>query len=73
MPCLSRVVAVNDWIKSGDSFDAVADFDSVTRDPANPAGLKPEFRVSNDPPVNLLNGRAHQAIANSIDLSLFTR
>ena len=66
-------VAVNNWIKSGDAFDSVADFDAVTRDPANPAGLKPELRLPGDPPVNLFNGRAHQAIANAIDLSLFTR
>jgi hypothetical protein len=66
-------VTVNDWIKSRDAFDAVVDFDAVTHDPANPASLNPEFRVSSDPPVNLFNGRAHQAVANAIDLSLFTR
>ncbi|HTG72482.1 MAG TPA: M56 family metallopeptidase [Terriglobia bacterium] len=66
-------VAVNDWMKSSGVFDALVDLDAVTRDPANPSTLKPEFRISNDPPTNVANERAHQAIADAIDLSLFTR
>jgi lysophospholipase L1-like esterase len=36
-------VAVNDWIRAGGNgaFDGVADFDLVTRDPADPARLQP--------------------------------
>jgi lysophospholipase L1-like esterase len=34
----------NNWVRSGASgADAVADFDTATRDPANPASLNPEF------------------------------
>jgi lysophospholipase L1-like esterase len=35
--------AVNDRIRSGDVFDAVADFDAALRDPANPAQLRPIY------------------------------
>lgn len=37
--------AVNDWIRAGGDglFSGVADFDAVTRDPADPAHLRPEF------------------------------
>jgi lysophospholipase L1-like esterase len=34
-------VAVNDWIRR--SFSAVADFDAVTRDPADPARIAPAY------------------------------
>jgi beta-lactamase regulating signal transducer with metallopeptidase domain len=66
-------VAVNDWMKSAGAFDGLIDFDAVTRDPANPSNLKPEFRIANDPPAHIFNDSAHQAVADAIDLSLFTR
>ena len=66
-------VAVNEWMKSSGAFDGLVDLDAITRDPANPGTLKQELRIPNDPPVNVLNDRAHQVIADAIDLSLFTR
>jgi beta-lactamase regulating signal transducer with metallopeptidase domain len=66
-------VAVNNWMKSVGAVDGLVDLDAVVRDPVNPANIKPEFQMSNDPPSNALNDRAHQAIADAIDLSLFTR
>jgi hypothetical protein len=66
-------VAVNDWMKSSGIFDALVDLDAATRDSANPGTLKAEFRISDDPPTNVANDRAHQVIADAIDLSLFTR
>lgn len=66
-------VAVNDWMKSSGVFDAVVDLDAVIRDAGNPGNLKPEFRIANDPPTNVANDRVHQAIADSIDLSIFIR
>lgn len=66
-------VATNDWMKSSGVFDALVDLDAVVRDPANPSKLKPELRVSNDPPSEIFNDRAQQAIADAIDLSIFTR
>jgi lysophospholipase L1-like esterase len=35
--------AVNTWIRTGGAFDAVADFDAATRDPANPHRLLPAY------------------------------
>ena len=35
--------AVNDWIRAPGHFDAVIDFDRLTRDPAHPDQLRPEF------------------------------
>ncbi|MFJ4291566.1 SGNH/GDSL hydrolase family protein [Cupriavidus sp. NPDC089707] len=35
--------AVNDWIRHGGAFDAVADFDAAVRDPARPVALLPAF------------------------------
>ena len=66
-------VGVNDWMKSSGAFDALVDLDAALRDPANPGNLKPEFRTPGDPPANVFNDRAHQAAADAIDLSLFTR
>lgn len=34
--------AVNAWIRTSHAFDAVIDFDAVTRDPANPARVAPD-------------------------------
>lgn len=35
--------AVNQWIRASGAFDAVVDLDAVTRDPAHPDRLKPEY------------------------------
>jgi lysophospholipase L1-like esterase len=35
--------AVNDWIRAAGHFDAVVDFDKVTRDPAHPDHLLPAY------------------------------
>lgn len=35
--------AVNDWIRTGGEFDAVIDFDLVTRDPSQPSRFLPAF------------------------------
>jgi lysophospholipase L1-like esterase len=35
--------ALNAWIRTSGTFDAVADFDAVLRDPARPSRLRPEF------------------------------
>ena len=34
--------AVNAWIRTSGAFDAVIDFDQVTRDPRRPERLRPE-------------------------------
>ena len=35
--------AVNEWIRSSSDFDAVIDFDLVTRDPSQPTRLLPQY------------------------------
>ncbi len=35
--------AVNQWIRSGGSFDAVVDFDAATRDPEHPKQFRAGF------------------------------
>ncbi len=34
---------VNRWIRTSGAFDAVADFDAVLRDPADPLELRPAY------------------------------
>jgi len=62
--------AVNSFIRTGGAFDGVVDFDAATRDSANPK----KFRASFDPGDHLHpNDTGYQAMADSIDLSMFTR
>ena len=59
-------VAVNDWIRRSGEFDAVIDFDKVTRDPADPQRMLPAY----DSGDHLHPGDAgYQAMANAVDLS----
>jgi lysophospholipase L1-like esterase len=61
-------LAVNEWIRHGGAFDALVDFDTVLRDPADPSRLKPEF----DSGDHLHPSDAgYQAMAEAIDLTLF--
>ena len=57
--------AVNNWIRDSGEFDAVLDFDAVTRDPSHPARFLPAY----DSGDHLHPGDAgYQAMADSIDL-----
>lgn len=60
--------ALNKWIRSSHAFDAVLDFDQVLLDPANPEKLRPAFDSGDHIHPN---DAGYQALANSIDLSLF--
>ena len=66
--------AVNNFIRTGKVFDAVADFEAATIDPAT-GSLKPEFQPNSSigGPGDLLhpNRAGYQAMANSIDLKTF--
>lgn len=56
---------VNEWIRNSGAFDAVADLDAVTRDPAHPARLLPRY----DSGDHLHPGdEGYRAIANSLRL-----
>ena len=61
---------LNAWIRTGGAFDAVADFEKATQDPADPKKLKAEF----DPGDHLhLTDAGYKAMADSIDLAIFKR
>ncbi|MGD8873024.1 MAG: SGNH/GDSL hydrolase family protein [Gemmatimonadota bacterium] len=59
--------AVNEWIRSSGAYDAVIDFDAVTRDPANPEHFLPGFSEDNLHP----NDGGYGTMAEAVDLSLF--
>jgi lysophospholipase L1-like esterase len=69
-----RRKTVNDFIRAGRLFDAVADFDAATVDPAT-GSLKPEFQPNSSVggPGDLLhpNRAGYQAMGNAIDLKIF--
>ncbi|MDI9239065.1 SGNH/GDSL hydrolase family protein [Lysobacter sp. LF1] len=57
--------AVNAWIRDGGEFDAVVDFDAITRDPARPPRFLPDY----DSGDHLHPGDAgYRAMAQAIDL-----
>jgi GDSL-like lipase/acylhydrolase family protein len=60
--------AINEWIRTSGHFDAVIDFDQITRDPAHPNRLLPAF----DSGDHLHPSPAgYSAMAVGIPLSLF--
>ena len=69
-----RRKVVNDFIRTGGVFDAVADFDKATLDPMT-GSLKPEFQPNSSigGPGDLLhpNRAGYQAMGNAIDLTIF--
>jgi lysophospholipase L1-like esterase len=74
MDHLAQRTTVNTWIKAADNFDAALDFDAAVRDPANPDKLRDDYAdLSNSVGTDYLhmNPMGYQALADSIDLSLF--
>ncbi|MFJ7631284.1 SGNH/GDSL hydrolase family protein [Streptomyces sp. NPDC097595] len=59
---------VNAWIRSSGVFDGVLDFDAVWRDPADPSRIRDDLHMGDH-----LHGNdaGYDALARSIDLSLF--
>jgi lysophospholipase L1-like esterase len=61
--------ALNTWIRTSGAFDAVVDFEAAARDAADPKKIRAEF----DPGDHLHpNDAGYQAMADAIDLSIFT-
>ncbi len=61
---------VNAWIRSSGRYDALVDFDAVTRDPTRPSYL----RADHDSGDHIHpNDAGNAAMAHAIDLSVFTR
>lgn len=59
--------AVNNWIRTSGTFDAVADFDKVTRDPQNPNQFNPEYDSGDHLHPN---DAGYHAMGSAIDLKL---
>lgn len=61
---------INRFIRTSGAFDAVLDFDKVFADPADPDSMRPAYHAGDH-----LHGSdaGYQAVANSIDLRLFSR
>ena len=59
--------AVNDWIRNAGAYDAVIDFEPIVGDPSDPGSMKADLTCDYVHP----NQAGYQAMANSIDLSLF--
>ena len=60
--------AVNQWVRTSNSFDGVIDLDAVLRDPAHPSRLLPRFASKDQLHPNDLG---YRAMAEAIDLTLF--
>jgi lysophospholipase L1-like esterase len=60
--------AINEWIRRGEAFDAVIDFDKALRDPAHPASILPPFDCGDHlhPSDN-----GYRQMGDAIDLGLF--
>jgi lysophospholipase L1-like esterase len=60
--------AVNQWIRTPGTFDAVVDFEAATRDASDAKKFRAEF----DPGDHLHpNNAGYEAMANAVDLSIF--
>jgi lysophospholipase L1-like esterase len=59
-------MAVNSWIRTSGAFDAVVDFDAVTRDPNKPDQLRSEFDGGDH--IHLSDA-GYEAMAAAINLS----
>jgi len=62
--------ALNTWIRTGRAFDAVVDFDAATRDASNPRQFAAGF---NNGDRLHPNDAGYKAMADAVDLSIFTR
>lgn len=62
--------AVNRWILTGGAFDAVVDFDVVTRDAEHPLQIRPPFNIRDHLHPN---DDGYKAMADAIDVGLFTK
>ncbi len=66
----AKRVALNEWIRTGKAYDAVIDFDAVTRDPNNPKQILPSFNIRDHLHPN---DAGYKAMAEAVDLAIFTK
>jgi lysophospholipase L1-like esterase len=62
--------AVNQWIRTSGAYDAVIDFEAAVKDPNNSKQIRPAFNIRDHLHPN---DDGYKAMADAIDLSLFTR
>ncbi|HVV46516.1 MAG TPA: SGNH/GDSL hydrolase family protein [Bryobacteraceae bacterium] len=62
--------ALNQWIRTSKAYDAVIDFDAVTRDTANPKQIRPTFNIRDHLHPN---DAGYKAMADAVDLSIFAK
>jgi lysophospholipase L1-like esterase len=61
--------ALNEWIRTSKAYDGVVDFDAAVRDPGSLTKIQQQF----NPGDNLhMNDAGYKAMADAIDLRLFT-
>jgi len=65
----AKRLAVNEWIRTGNAYDGVIDFDAVVRDPQSPTKLLAQYASSDNIHPN---GAGYEAMAKAIDLRFFT-
>jgi lysophospholipase L1-like esterase len=61
--------AVNQWIRTGGAFDAMVDFDAVTRNADAPKQIRADYDSGDHLHPN---DAGYKAMADSIDISIFT-
>jgi lysophospholipase L1-like esterase len=59
---------VNEWIRTSGEYDAVIDFDEVTRDPSVPTRLLPLYDSGDHLHPN---DAGYEAMGDAVDLKLF--
>jgi lysophospholipase L1-like esterase len=62
--------AVNDWIRNGNAFDGIVDFDRALRDPDQPIRLLPAYDSGDHLHPN---DAGHRAMGETVNLALFSR
>jgi lysophospholipase L1-like esterase len=60
--------AVNAWIRTGGSFDAVIDFDAAVRDSDHPTRIRTDYDVGDHLHPN---DAGYRAMGDAVDLKLF--
>jgi lysophospholipase L1-like esterase len=60
---------VNAWFRTNNVYDGVIDFDAIARDPSNPIDLNPAYNSGDG---LHLNPAGYHAMADAVDLNLFT-